>query len=501
MGFFDFLFGGNDPAVKKKRAVKLIAKEINQNKHRKFYKTSSGEITPVTGAFFYDIYKTTSAAQGFMKNAAKSAVLKQIVVEHFMSKELKEVYNRLSAESIEERGKSLTPKELSQQIQEDLNTFSAAFSITEMNIIDRCYNIIIAFNNFVGFDFFSLLKKIDSRIRERDFTYHPQFRYVSGKYLADNIKDFLDMPPFEATPDDWKTVLEILKKYKAGTNVIEPNQWKRLLAALQDVHRSGILVLMIRHIDQNPNWMRNFQVSEESIVDAFMKAKKTEVQVQIEKIKSDKRAGKRDALANKLFGSADITRLQYYTNANNDIFLKKGVEGYTYIAPLNYLQAFVTTHQDVRELCDIFLIRGQWMSQDVSRQISQGLHELSDITEQLIAFDNTLADNGINGSKLRNHLNKSKMDKGQITQLKVVLTIINTEAKEMLNKALDIFSQVGVYIKNLSADHAKTHPVLLVNWKEIESVSERPIDQRLEHASKALGDFTQLLQLYAIDDE
>jgi hypothetical protein len=495
------LFSTNDPAVKKKRALKLIAREINQSKHRKFYKSNSGEITPTAGAFFYDIYKVIATAQAFMKNAAKSGVLKQLTVEHFMSKELREVYDRLSSESIEERGKTLTPKELSMQLQEDLNTFSTAFSISEMNTIDRCYNLIMTFTNFVSFDFFSLLKKIDSRIRERDFAYQPQFRYVNGKYLADNIKDFLDLPPFEAAQDEWKTVFEILKKYKSGTNVLDLNQWKRLLLVLQDVQRSGILTLMIRHIDQEPSWMRNFNVGEETIVEAFMQAKKSEVQTKIEKIKSDKRASKRDALANKLFSGTDITRLQYYTNANNDVFLKKGVEGYTYIAPLNYLQAFLVTHHDLRELCDIFLIRGQWMSQDLSRQISQGLHELSDITEQLTAFDNTLADNGINGSKLRNHLNKSKMDKGQLTQLKVVLNIINTEAKEMLNKALDTFVEVGSYLKNLIADYAKPHPLLLVNWKEIESVSDRPVAKRLENASKVVDEFIQLLQIYAIDDE
>lgn len=500
MSFFDFLFGGNDPAAKKKRALKLIAKEISQNKHRKFYKPSAAEITPVAGAFFYDIYKAVSAAQGFMKNAAKSAMLKQITVEFFMSKELREVYGRLSPESIEERGKTQTPKELSQQLQEDLNTFSSAFSVNEMSTIDRCYNLIMAFANFASFDFFSLLKKIDSRIREHNFTYQPQYRYVNGKYLLENLKDFLDIPPFEATSDDWKTVLEILKKYKSGTNVIEPNQWKKLLATLQDVHRSGILVLMVRHIEQNPDWMRNFEVNDEYIVEAFMKSKKSEVQVCIDKIINDKRAGKRDALAKKLFGSADITRLQYYTNTNNEVFTRKNLEGFSYIAPLNYLKGFLVDHHDVRELCDIFLIRGQWVSQDLSRQISQGLHELSDISEQLTAFDETLSDNGVNGTKLKNHINKSKMDKTQITHLKVVLTVINTEAKEMLNKALSTFTEVGSYLKNLSDDHAKTQPSLLVNWKEIESVSERPIAQRLELASKVIYDFVILLQLFASED-
>ncbi|MDR2535747.1 MAG: DUF5312 family protein [Treponema sp.] len=501
MGFFDFLFGGNDPASKKKRAVKLIAKEINQNKHRKFYKSSSSEITPVAGIFFYDIYKTISAAQSFMKNAAKSAILKQLIIEHFMSKELREIYDRLSPESIQDRGKTLSPKELSQQLQEDLTTFSSAFSINEMNTIDRCYNLIIGFTNFVSFDFFSFLKKIDSRIREREFSVPPQFRYVNGKYLIDNIKDFLYIPPFEASSDEWKIVFEILKKYKSGTTVIDSNQWKKLLVTLQDINRSGIFVLIVRHIEEDPNWSRNCEIRDEYIVDAFMKTKKNEVQSNIDKIINDKRSGKRDALAKKLFGSPDITRLQYYTNTYNEVFTKKDLEGFAFIAPLNYLKGFLVDYHDVREVCDIFLIRGQWVSQDLSRQISQGLYEITEISEQLTAFDETLSDNGTNSTKLKNHISKSKMDKGQITHLKVTLSIINNEAKEMLNRAVDSFSLVGSYLKDLSLDFGKSQSKLLVNWKEIESVSEHPIAQRLENSYKVIEDFVILLQLFATEEE
>ena len=210
MGFFDnffaFFFETNDPEVKKKRVLKQIAQEINKNKYRKFYKTISGEVTPIMESFFYDVYKTIIVAHSLMKNADKSTILRQITIEVFMSKELREIYDRLSPDSIEEQAKTMPPKELSHQLQVDMDTFSSALSITDINTIDHCYKLLMGFTEFVSFDFPALLKKIDPRFKEQNVHYQPQWRPISGRYLVENIKDFLALPPLEATAEEWKKI-------------------------------------------------------------------------------------------------------------------------------------------------------------------------------------------------------------------------------------------------------------------------------------------------------
>jgi hypothetical protein len=500
MGFLDAIFdlfsGGSDPEAKRKRALKQIVKEINQNKYRKFYKAATREASPNLGSFFYDIYKVIIPAQQFMKNAGKSAILKQITVESLMSKELKEVYDRLAPEAIQERAKTVPPKELSAQLNADMEMLSSAMSIEDMNAVDAYYQLIIGFTSFVCFDYFSLLKKIDPRMQERNTARPPQLRFVSGRYILDHIKDFLSLPSMEADQDQWKTIFDILKKYKGGVAIIEPTQWKKLFSHVQEVLRSGILTLMARHILQNPHWQRDVIDEDEYIVEAFFKAQKQEVQKCIDQIIVDTLAVKQDNLAKQLFGSTDITRLQYYTNANNEQYIKRNTAGFVYVAALNYLKAFLVDYNDLRELCDLFLIKGHWASQDVSRQISQGLHELTEISAQLAAFDETLAEGGTNGIKLKGHISKSKMDKGQITHLKVALSIINNDAKELINRAITSFTLVGVYLKDLQEDYARPHAVLLVNWKEIDTVSDRAVSQRLESSLKVIDDFIHLMQLF-----
>ncbi|MDR2494277.1 MAG: DUF5312 family protein [Spirochaetaceae bacterium] len=500
MGFLDAIFelfgGGNDPEARRKRALKQLVKEINQNKYRKLYKAATREIAPPLGSFFFDIYKAVASAQQLMRNAEKSAILKQITVESLMSKELKEVYDRLTPEAIAERSKAVEPKALSAQLNTDIDMLSAAMSIEEMNAVDQYYRLIIMFTNFVCFDYFTLLKKIDPRMQERNTARPPQLRFVSGRYMLDHIKDFISLPIIEATQDQWKTVFDILKRYKGGVTIIEPSLWKKTVGHAQDVQRSGILTLMTRHILQDPQWQQETVDEEEYIVEAFFKAKKQDVQKCIDKIIVDTLAVKQDNLAKQLFGSADITRLQYYTNANNEQYLKRNTNGFTYVAALNYLKAFLVDHNDLRELCDLFLIKGHWASQDVSRQISQGLHEITEITAQLTAFDEALGDSGVNGTKLKGHISKSKVDKGQITHLKVALSIINDSAKELINRAITSFTLVGMYLKDLQEDYARPHPVLLVNWREIEAVSEQGLAGHIGRSLKVIDDFIHLMELF-----
>ena len=504
MAFFDSIFsffgGGDDALSKNKRALKQIEKELNQNKYRKFYKVRTEEITPAVGTFFYEVYKTISTAQAFMKHAERSSMLKQITVEYFMNTELREIYDRLAPESIEKLGKHLSHDEANNQIQRDLKTLSEGLG-DKAYTIDRCYGLTLAFSSFVSFDFFSILKKIDPRLKEYQFSYLPQYRSVNGKYLVEHIKDFLDLPMMEATSDEWHAAFEVMKKYRSGKNIIDPSQWKKVLASVQDIRRSGMLTLMVRHIAQDPFWLAKPETGNEHIVEGYLKAKTSEVQENLRKIIQDKQTVKRDALAKKLFGSVNITRLQYYTDAANQAFIDKNMDGFTYIVEMNYLKGFLTDHSDFQILCDLFLIRGEWASSAVSQQISQGLHKLTDIIDQVAAFDDALADNGMYGSKLKMYFKKSTLDKTQFTNLKVTLSHINNKAQELVKQGIASFTQVASHFKDLYEDCKENKAALIVNWKELESLTKGPIIQRLEQGYTMLEQFVHLLRFFAAEDE
>ncbi|QQO10761.1 DUF5312 family protein [Breznakiella homolactica] len=491
--------GGDDPESGKKKLLKQLTKDLSKNKYARFYKVKGEAVEPPFAKFFYDMYKIVSPAQVFLQNAAKSEQLKQITIEFFMDKKLLSIQERLSKEAIEERAKTVQTKELARQLREELSQLVSGFDNTRIKAIDDGYNLIMAFNQFVNFDFFFLLKKFDANMSERNFTYQPKFEAIRAEYITEDIKDFLEIA-YAVDPDqDWKTAMEVLKNYKGDIDVVSLAQWNKLLVLLRDIKRSKILELMVRQIDKDPYWQSLPRIPDEHIVEPFLDKKKSETEGLVNRILNDKRNAQLEQLAKAVFGTADVERMKYYTDKNNEIYLKKGMDGFTHAQGLNYLKAFLLDFfkRDIRELCDLFLIRGQWASPILSQQMSEGFHTIMGISEEILAFDEALSDNGENGSRLKAALAKVDRDKGQAKYIRIILKSVNEEAQKMIILSAQALIVIGKHFKGILEDYQKNPHELIMNWKEIESTSEEPIAQRITEVYKKIYYFIQMMQFFA----
>jgi hypothetical protein len=492
------LFGGaKDPESGKKRQLKQLIKDLSKNKYARFYRVKQEEIDGSLGKFFYDIYKTVSAAQVFLQNAAKSAQIKRVVAEAFLDKNLQEIKGRISAESIEERAKTTAVKDLAKQLGEDITAFSAAFDSGRIEAIDRCYSLILTMVRFVTFDFFFLVKKFDPNITERNFTYQLKFAPVRGEYLSDELKDFLDIS-FAVDPDkDWKNALRVLKIYKNGVDVVAADQWSRLLNHLKEIRRSNILELMIRHIDKDPLWVSSPKLPDEHIAETYLEEKRTEARTAVDKIVNAKKNAQVTTLAKTIFGSAEIERAKYYTEKAGEIYLKKNFDGFIFAAGINYLKAFLLDHfkKDIRELCDLLLIRGQWSVPVLAQQMSEFFHQIMNLSDELIAFDETLSDTGENGSRLKTAIVKADRDKSQARYVTVILKSVNESAQGLINTAAQALIGIGKNLKNLLDDYQKSKRELIMNWKELEGASETPLARQIADTYKKIYYFIQMMQI------
>jgi hypothetical protein len=490
--------GGDDLESGKKRLLKQMVKDLAKNKYSKFYKAKEEEATPIFAKFFYEVYKIVSPAQVFMQNAAKSTQLKQVTIESFMDEKLKNLQNRISQESITERSASTSTKDLAKQLKNELITLIAGFDSPLIKNVEDCYNLIIAFHQFISFDYFFLLKKFDANLSERNFTYQPRFETIRAEYISDDIKDFLEVALVVDPDQDWKTAFAVMKNYKGDIDVVNLNQWNKLMVLLKDVKRSKIFELMARHISKDPFWDATPKLPNEHIVDDFLQKKKNETESTINKILNDKRSSQIDQLAKSVFGTSDIERMKYYTDKTNEIYLKKGLDSFTHVQGINYLKAFLLDYfkKDVRELCDLFLVRGQWASLVLSQQMSDAFHAIMEISEKILVFDETFSETGTNGSRLKAALVKADRDKGQAKYIRIIMKTANDEAQEMINTTAQGLIMIGKNFKHILEDYQKNPKELIMNWKELESTSEDPLPQRIAAVYKKMYYFVQLMQFF-----
>jgi hypothetical protein len=433
-----------------------------------------------------------------MQNALKSAQLKHVTIDSFMDEKLKKLNERLSQEAITERAQGTNTKDLAKQLKNELVTLMAGFDSPLIKSIDDCYNLILAFYQFISFDYYFLLKKFDANLSERNFTYQPRFETIRSEYVNDDIKDFLEVALAVDPDQDWKTALAVMKNYKGDIDVVNINQWTKLMTLLRDVKRSKIFELMARHISKDPFWEASMKLPNEHIIDEFLQKKKTETESVINKILNDKRSSQVDQLAKAVFGTSDVERMKYYTDKNNEIYLKKGLDSFAQVQGMNYLKAFLLDYfkKDIRELCDLFLIRGQWSSVVLSQQMSDSFHMIMEISEKILIFDETFSEAGTNGSRLKASLVKADRDKGQAKYIKIIMKTANDEAQEMINNTAQGLIVIGKTLKNLLDNFQKNSKEMITNWKELESSSEDSLPQRITDIYKKLYYFVQLMQFF-----
>jgi hypothetical protein len=486
--------GESEPASDKDILLRQLAKDISQNKYAKFYRTRQAEIDPSLGQYFYSLYKMVYPLQQFLKDPLREAKIRQVTLESFLDKQVMDVIKRLSPGEIDERRKN-PGDDLPKQLQDELTALAKGFDNPKVAVADKCYNLITSMKRFVFFDFCSMLRKFDQEMKPGDFLTQPKFSAVDASIVAADISAFLSVLPPLDEDGGWKTVFEILKYCKGGTDVIPPILWNNLLLSLKDIKQSKILDLINKLITSNPVLEIKAAVPNETLSAYYLEQKTREVQEVIAMIAGSQRDAQIRALEQAVFGSLTVTRLNFYTTEKGRVFADKELESYTYAPALNHLLTFIQEFlsREIQELCDILLIRGQWTNNSASRQMSEAFHEVLDITPEIAELDESLEEDGSNGPRLRGALLRVDRDKTQIRYINSIVRNINEEALDMINRAVPSLIVVGKHLKMVMDDFEKKPFELIMNWKELIGVSKAPINQRIVAAYKKINYFVQLM--------
>ncbi len=342
------------------------------------------------------------------------------------------------------------------------------------------------------------MRKFDSSLQEGNFAGNPKFETISIEYVLDDLKDFLDVSFPIVRDSDWDTVLNVLHLYR-GIDVVSRTAWNKLLSTLEDIRKSGVLTLIIQHADKNPFYKAEVSVANERIVEPYLNKIKTQTEAAIQTILSERRSQKVEQLCKAVFGNVAVSRTKNYTEKANVTFEKRLVAGFTRTEPLNYLKAFLLDFfkRDIREIHDLLIIRGTWSNSILSQQFSEAFHQTMSVADNIVRFDDSLADEGELGVKLRKAMGRIvDRDPASSKLLRTQLDEVNRMAQHMINEAAQNLIVIAKNLKSILDDYEANEHELLRNWKEIEGISEEPIKGRIVVIYKKIYYFVQLMQMF-----
>lgn len=495
---FSFLVRASDPERDKKKQLKEISNQLKKHKY-KFYKPKSDEALIALAKFFYEIYLIVGPAKVLLDQAEVSVVLKTILIENTLNEDQLAVRASFEESEIREVVKNSEGdvKQATEKLKSDLVNFFALFETQKVRDINATYNLMTIFLDFITFDFYFFLRKFDSRFPENDFTYNPRFEDINGEYIAEDLKDFMVLIPFLELDAVWDDLFNVLSSYK-GTEILNRKDWLKLIRKIRDVRTSKILELTVKAIEKDPSFTFKVQKPSNRIVEDYLTKMKNQVELTIQKILKEKRTLKIDNLAFKIFGTHAVSRMKFYTEKANLAFAKKMLGGYIYIAPMNYLKAFLVDYckKDIREISDILLIRGKWTTNISSQHLSEAYYGLISTADELISFDEKLSEEGEKGLEFAKLIKRRDADKANVQLLRKSLKEVNDDALRLINTTGLHLVSIAKSFKLVIEDYQKKPHELLTNWKEIESLVDGGVVERMSEIYRKCYYFVQLLQFY-----
>ena len=490
--------GSADMEREKKRLLKQLGKDLNKLRF-KFYRPKGEMALPPLAKFFFEIYKVTASASELLAGADQSDALKEITIDYHLTDAQKQLRESFTEASIRQKAQTLEPKFLVSSLKEDLVTFISSFDSTAVKKINGTYNNILKLFHFVRYDYYFTLKKYDSTLSEGTITGSPKFETINGEYIVDDLKDFLEV----ALPIDkdisWDQVFDILTTYK-GVDVINRQAWPKTLQMLKNIVHAEILNLIIQHLSKDPYWKPQVQNQSAHIVEGYLNKLKQQTEAVVQKIASEKRDAKVEKIVQMVFGGTVPPRIKNYTDRASMTFSRKIGLTYTHTLPLNYLKSFMLDFfkKEIRELQDLLLVRGKWTSNVLSQQLSDHYYAILTLSDKVLAFDDGLGDEGDVGSRLKRAMGRVvERDESSAKPVRAMIQDINSQAQKLVNDSANALISFGKGLKSLTEDIERKDNELIINWKELSSISEVPLKQRMAEDYKRIYYLIQLLQMFA----
>lgn len=480
----------------KSRVLKEIKKVLKKN-FKKYVKVSQNQVEAAFPKIFYEIYSVVGPAQSLLANAGNSGALKSLLIEINLSDRQKQLEEMFQEDNIRARAAKVPLQELTEDLKKSLIEFLSSFDAETVKKIDGLYNQVLTFLDFVNFNYYFLLKKFDSGLPERDFNYLPRWEPIAGDYIVEDLKEFLEVSQGIVAGTNWDWALDVLKQYRS-VDVVNREAWKKAVSNLTDLKKSNLLNYLVMYFGQEPDFKVISQVSSERIVDPYLNLIKTQTELVITKIIKERKTQKIQQLVKQVFGTEAVSRTKNYTEKANLTFGKKMMGGYLYIEPMNYLKAFLLDYykRDVREVCNLILVKGQWYSPPLSAPFSESFYAVMEMADKVVAWDDSLAEDSEKGLKIKGFLMRFDRDANAKVSLNQILKDINGQAKTFL---LEASNHLIVIAKNLKAgidDLDKPKHDYLMNWKALENSTDHDLKEWMTEIYKSLYYFIQLLQYF-----
>lgn len=491
------LLSRSNPEAEKKKKLKAIAKNISKSRFHNFYKPAATELTGTFGKFMLELYKTVAPAQTMFTNTQNPAIFTRQLINFTLSENQLALVEEFEEENIIEKSKTVPFNQLNKDIEKKLQIFLNEFDGARVARAENLSKAFAYFKDFCTFDYYVLLRKYDPSFQEYGFDSNPRLEKLNATYVIDNLKDFLAVA-YLITDDSiaWNDLFEMFKQTQ-NREIVSAANWKKIVGRVRSVQVARTLDMIIQHASENPNYQTELNQNVPSVIEPFMDKVEADTRALMKKIQSQQKESKASSICVQIFGQTEPQTMKNYVPSFNAVLEKKNLSLLEYAEPLNYLKAFLLefVKKSIREYYEVVGIRGQWDS-TISAPMSNAYQELLKMSDDINDFDDSFAEDGTMGVKIKTLLPKTAHDAGAENIINRVVSDANETARNFIVQGTQDLITIGKTIKQLIEDYSLQTPLIMQNWKELEKYLDEPLKEFSVNIYKKIYLFAQLMQTY-----
>lgn len=491
------LLSRSNPEAEKKKKLKAIAKNISKSRFHNFYKPAATELTGTFGKFMLELYKTVAPAQTMFTNTQNPAIFTRQLINFTLSENQLALVEEFEEENIIEKSKTVPFNQLNKDIEKKLQIFLNEFDGARVARAENLSKAFAYFKDFCTFDYYVLLRKYDPSFQEYGFDSNPRLEKLNATYVIDNLKDFLAVA-YLITDESiaWNDLFEMFKQTQ-NREIVSATNWKKIVGRVRSVQVARTLDMIIQHASENPNYQTELNQNVPSVIEPFMDEVEADTRALMKKIQSQQKESKASSICVQIFGQTEPQTMKNYVPAFNAVLEKKNLSLLEYAEPLNYLKAFLLefVKKSIREYYEVVGIRGQWDS-TISAPMSNAYQELLKMSDDINDFDDSFAEDGTMGVKIKTLLPKTAHDAGAENIINRVVSDANETARNFIVQGTQDLITIGKTIKQLIEDYSLQTPLIMQNWKELEKYLDEPLKEFSVNIYKKIYLFAQLMQTY-----
>jgi len=502
------LFARNPEEKEKRRRLRALYEELKKVRPL-YYRRSSGQIFPGFAVSVLNLALVLRPLREVFEKTIENPDLKlarrykDYLVTARLSEELQNLQSSLSYASLEKRVlDSQDPETELKKIDHEIEQLLGGLSGGEFIRFDTSYTAVSRLATLCQHNFLPMLRFFDPALKSLDSADTAIFQPIPGEEILQELLDFyFVLAGFSYTEGIEKNIGLLLERLSRERAQEAKARLKKVLLRLQKLLAEGLrsdtVLILLRLVQKDPNYVPQSIQEEGSFLEAYKNRLRINYERSKERIQQQLRELAVGEDLKRLFPGGQPEQIAGYSEEIERALLERDFDSFLHIRPLRILKNYIHSHfnKELKEPLKRLIVEGKFSNKVFENMLTRPYYQCSEMESRIIEFEEELQGSGTQSvKKLPKYIELLDQGKPVHNMVTTVLDTIEKESKRLIEEGANCFYNLFVTLMDILNDAKLKNPAKVTNIKYLNTGKSQDFLTRVTYGHNNLYVFTKIMK-------